>query len=276
MKPRPRPALRTTVHSNHPRLPLGRQPGVIYYIIGHMKEFVQQARTLLGINLTPAQITAFETYERELLSWNEKFNLTAIRDPQGIRCKHFLDSLTCLTAMQGSAMERVIDVGTGAGFPGLALKIMQPTMQLTLVESVGKKAEFCRHMVRTLKLEGVQVLAERAEAIGQMVEHRQSYDWAVARAVAIMPVLMEFLLPLIRVGGAALAMKGESAPAEAHEAEHANRVLGGRTRKLILITLPGVVEERYLVIVDKIAATPNAYPRRIGLPAKNPLQTIKA
>jgi len=241
-----------------------------------MKDFVQQARTLLGITLTPSQITAFETYERELLAWNEKFNLTAIRDPHAVRKKHFLDSLTCVLAMQGAPAERVIDVGTGAGFPGLALKIIQPAMQLTLVESVGKKAEFCRHMARTLKMDAVQVLTERAEAIGQMPEHRQSYDWAIARAVAIMPVLMEYLLPLVRVGGAALAMKGESAPAEAHDSEHANRVLGGRTRKLIPITLPGVVEERYLVIVDKVAATPNTYPRRVGLPAKSPLQAIKA
>jgi 16S rRNA (guanine527-N7)-methyltransferase len=238
-----------------------------------MKDFVQNARTVVGISLTPTQISAFETYQRELLDWNERMNLTAIRDVPGIQTKHFLDSLTCLLVMQGAPMERVIDVGTGAGFPGLALKIIHPSMQLTLVESVGKKAEFCRHVVKTLKLDGVQVLTERAEAVGQMKEHRQSYDWALARAVAILPVLAEYLLPLVRVGGAALAMKGESAPAEAQVAEHAHRVLGGHVRRLVPVTLPGVVDERYLVVVDKTAATPPGYPRRVGLPAKSPLQT---
>ncbi len=236
-----------------------------------MKELIQNARALLNISLTPAQIAAFEIYERELLDWNQRMNLTAIRDAPGVRIKHFLDSLTCLPAMQTRPMERVIDIGTGAGFPGLALKIMAPAMRLTLVESVGKKAEFCRHMVNILKLDDVTVLCERAESVGQMAAHRQGYDWALARAVAAMPVLMEYLLPLARVGGAVLAMKGESAPAEAHEAEYANRILGGRVRKLTPIALPGVADERYLVIVDKVAATPPGYPRRVGLATKKPL-----
>jgi 16S rRNA (guanine527-N7)-methyltransferase len=123
-----------------------------------------------------------------------------------------------------------------------------------------------------LGLEGVTILQDRAEAIGQMHRHRQQYDWAVARAVAVLPVLVEYLLPLVHVGGAILAMKGENAPAEAHSAERATQLLGGRLRKLIPITLPGVVEERYLVVIDKIAATPDAYPRRVGTPTKKPLQ----
>jgi 16S rRNA (guanine527-N7)-methyltransferase len=142
--------------------------------------------------------------------WNERVNLTAIRDAQQIRIKHFLDSLTCLSVMRGPC-ERVIDVGTGAGFPGIPIKIICSGLQLTLVESVGKKADFCRHLVNTLHLDGVQIIQERAESIGQIPAHRQQYDWALARAVAIMPVLVEYLLPLVRVGGAMLAMKGERA-----------------------------------------------------------------
>lgn len=172
-------------------------------------------------------------------------------------------------------MERVIDVGTGAGFPGLPLKIIVPEMRLTLVESVGKKADFCRHIVNSLGLSGVEIIQDRAEALGHLPRHRQQYDWALARAVAVMPALVEYLLPLVRVGGAALAMKGENAPAEAHSAEHALHLLGGRLRKLTPVTLPGVVEERYLVVVDKVAATPDAYPRRIGIPAKHPLENKK-
>lgn len=236
-----------------------------------MKDFVLQARSLFGLNLAPPQQLAFEMYERELLEWNQKINLTAIRDARGIRIKHFLDSLSCLPVMREGLLDRVIDVGSGAGFPGLPIKIVQPNLHLTVVESVGKKAEFCRHVAKTLRLEPVEILIDRAEAVGKMKIHRQSYDWAVARAVAILPVLAEYLLPLVRVGGGMIAMKGESAPAEVHDAEHALRVLGGRVRKLIPVMLPGVVEQRYLVVIDKVAATPEIYPRRVGLPAKNPL-----
>ncbi len=236
-----------------------------------MKEFSQAVLKVVNLRLTAGQLAALELYEQQLLEWNERFNLTAIHEPEKIRTKHFLDSLTCLVAMRDGPMERVIDVGSGAGFPGLPLKIIYPRMQLTLVESVGKKVEFLRHIVQMLNLGEVEILSERAEAIGQMAAHRQKYDWAIARAVAVLPVLAEYLLPLVRIGGAAIAMKGISAPAEAQTAENAIRLLGGHLRKLIPVTLPGVADERYLVVIDKVAATPSGYPRRIGLPAKKPL-----
>ena len=236
-----------------------------------MKDFLLQARNLYGINLTPSQQLAFEVYERELLEWNQKINLTAIRDVHGIRVKHFLDSLACLPVMREGPLERVIDVGTGAGLPGFPIKFVQPNVHLTLIESVGKKAAFCLHVAKKLRLEATEVLIDRAESVGQMKSHRQSYDWAVARAVAVLPVLVEYLLPLVRVGGAVIAMKGESAPAEVHDAEYALRILGGQVRKLIPVMLPGVAEERYLVVIDKVAATPEIYPRRVGIPAKKPL-----
>ena len=236
-----------------------------------MKEFAQQVHKQLGVRLSAAQLDLLARYEQELIEWNARFNLTAIRSPQEIRTKHFLDSLTCLLVLREMPPERLVDIGTGAGFPGIPLKIIYPKLQLTLVESVGKKAEFCRHVVRTLGLSGVEVVQERAEVLGQSLAHREKYDWAVARAVAILPVLAEFLLPLVRVGGGMLAMKGESGPAEAHAAERALRLLGGHLRQLLPVTLPAVVEERYLVVVDKIAATPNGYPRRVGVPAKKPL-----
>lgn len=236
-----------------------------------MKELAQHIRALLGIQITPAQINALSKYEQELLLWNEQFNLTAIRDSQQVYIKHFLDSLSCLLVMRETPMQRVVDIGTGAGFPGIPLKILNPNINLTLVESVGKKINFCRHIVKTLELEHVEIIQGRAEELGQNPQHRQRYDWAIARAVAMMPILVEYLLPLVRVGGAALAMKGESAPSEAHESERATTLLGGHLRKLVTVTLPGVAEERYLVVIDKVAATPAAYPRRIGLPAKKPL-----
>jgi 16S rRNA (guanine527-N7)-methyltransferase len=236
-----------------------------------MEQLVRNAQTSFGIHLTARQVAALTAYEQELLAWNQKFNLTAIRDTEGIRTKHFLDSFSCALAWKERPPRNLIDVGTGAGFPGIVLKILYPGMKLTLVESVGKKAAFCRHVLDKLALEGVLLLTARAEEVGQNPEHREKYDWAVARAVANMPVLAEFLLPLVQVGGAMLAQKGESGPAEVHAAGKALNMLGGQLRLLIPVTLPGVVEERYLVVVDKLAATPPGYPRKPGIPAKKPL-----
>lgn len=231
----------------------------------------EQTKSLLGLQLTAHQREAFDLYERELLEWNEKFNLTAIRKPEEVRSKHFLDSLTVLLGFREPKPARVIDIGTGAGFPGIPLKIAYPHLRLTLVESVGKKADFCRHMIDVLHLEKVDVLQARAEEVGQTVGHREAYDMAVARAVAALPVLVEYLLPLVKVGGRVVAQKGESAHAEAHAAEHAIRVLGGRVQQIKPVVLPGVADERFLVLIDKVAATPNSYPRRAGLAAKRPL-----
>lgn len=240
-------------------------------IILLMEKMKQAAQSVLGINLTPGQLETFHRYEQELISWNSRFNLTAIRDSEGIRSKHFLDSLSCILAMRDTPPGRLIDVGTGAGFPGIPLKIIYPAMRLTLVESVGKKANFCRHIVQHLRMEGVDVVQARAEETGQLRAHREQYDWAVARAVASLPVLMEYLLPLVKVGGRVLAQKGESGPAETQEAARAMQLLGGRLKQLIPLQLPGITEDRYLIVVDKIAATPAQYPRRPGVPTKNPL-----
>jgi 16S rRNA (guanine527-N7)-methyltransferase len=236
-----------------------------------MKTFQLETFRLTGIKLTPKQVSQFTAYENELLEWNERMNLTAIRDPEMIRIKHFLDSLTPLPELRDPLPTSLIDIGTGAGFPGIPLKIVLPSLKLTLVESIGKKADFCRHIVDMLGLENVRVVTARAEDIGQDPVYREKYDWAVARAVAAMPILAEYLLPLVRMGGAILAQKGESAPAEVQVSQNALKHLGGTLRKVAGVSLPGIVEERYLVVVEKKAATPPYYPRRAGVPSKKPL-----
>ena len=236
-----------------------------------MEKLVQDAQALFNVKITGRQVMSFITYEKELIEWNNRFNLTAIRDPESIRTKHFLDSLSCILAWKASPPAHLIDVGTGAGFPGIPLKLLYPSLKLTLVESVSKKAAFCRHIVEVLRLEQVDVIHSRAEDLGQDPNHRETYDWAVARAVANLNVLSEYLIPFVKVGGTALAQKGESGPAEAQSAEGAMHLLGGKLRQLIPVSLPGVADDRYLILVDKVAATPPRYPRKPGIPAKQPL-----
>jgi 16S rRNA (guanine527-N7)-methyltransferase len=236
-----------------------------------MDKLVHDAQALFNVHITGRQVMALITYEKELIEWNQKFNLTAIRDSDSIRTKHFLDSLSCVLAWKASPPDHLIDVGTGAGFPGIPLKILYPNLKLTLVESVGKKAMFCQHIVRVLGLERVEVIQARAEALGQTPGHREKYDWAVARAVAHLNVLSEYLIPLVKVGGMALAQKGESGPAEAQSAEKAMELLGGQLKQLIPVHLPGVADDRYLIVMEKVAATPPKYPRKPGIPMKQPL-----
>jgi 16S rRNA (guanine527-N7)-methyltransferase len=231
----------------------------------------QYVNNRLGIQLTRRQQEAFSRYEQALQDWNQRVSLTAVKEPEMIRIKHFLDSLTCMLAMRETAMERIIDVGTGAGFPGIPLKIICPSIHLTLVESVKKKSEFCQYLIEKLKLTHVEILSKRVEEIAQIDRYREQFDWAVARAVASLPVVVEYLLPLVRIGGAALAMKGDNALTEAHQSQNAIRILGGHLKQLIPVELPKVADDRYLIVIDKISSTPREYPRRVGLPAKKPL-----
>ncbi len=238
-----------------------------------MDKLLRGAREL-GITLKESHLALFQTYYEELVEWNRRFNLTAITDYEGVQVRHFLDSLSCLLVLPRAELQagaRVIDVGTGAGFPGLPLRIVCPGMRLTLLEATRKKVDFLEHLLRRLGLSDVEVIHARAEDLGHRPGYREGYDWAIARALAEMPTLVEYLLPLVRVRGAILAQKGENAPAEVHSAEAAIRILGGRVRKLVPVGLHGLAETRYLVVVDKVAATPEKYPRRPGMPEKRPL-----
>jgi 16S rRNA (guanine527-N7)-methyltransferase len=228
-----------------------------------------------GVALEERQLASFSAFHRELLDWNERFNLTAITDVEGVYVRHFLDSLSCLKALprpEQPGSVRVIDVGAGAGFPGIPIKIAEPWIHVTLLEATGKKVRFLEHLVQVLALDQIGVVQARAEELGSSPQHREQFDWAIARAVAEMPVLAEYLLPLVRVGGVVLAQKGERAAAEVQGAATAIETLGGRVRRLVPVELRGLAETRYLVIIDKIAATPDRYPRRPGVPSKRPLR----
>lgn len=236
-----------------------------------MEKLKSDTRDLLGITLSPYQISQLENYERELQLWNERFNLTAIIEPEMIHVKHFLDSFSPLLVLKNTPVQRIIDIGTGAGFPGIPLKILLPETEMVLVDSVGKKTDFCQHIVDRLKLRGVQVIHDRVERLAREGAYREKFDWAVARAVARLSTLAEYMLPFVRIGGSMLAMKGEQGPFETQQAHQAVSVLGGELQQVKKITLPGVTEERFLITIGKRATTPEKYPRRIGVPNKKPL-----
>ncbi|MHB1005127.1 MAG: 16S rRNA (guanine(527)-N(7))-methyltransferase RsmG [Chloroflexota bacterium] len=244
-------------------------------------ELLERGARALGLALTPAQHEAFAIYLHELLAWNQRFNLTTIVDPEEVQTRHFLDSLTCLLAMAphthegslaiGDLSGRAIDIGAGAGFPGLPLAIVAPQLRWTLLESVGKKATFLEHMKTALGLTGVEVVVARAEDLARQPGRRDTYDYAVARALAPLPVLAEYCLPFLRPGGRLVAPKKGNIAPELASGRRAIAALGGRWREPLAVPLAIFPDARFLVLADKIKLTPSLYPRRAGTPAKQPL-----
>lgn len=228
----------------------------------------------LGLSLTEGQLASFEIYYRELVAWNERVNLTAVTACEEVQTRHFLDSLACspvVPALPEGGRMRAIDVGSGAGLPGLPLKIVWPGLRLTLLEATGKKVAFLEHLVGVLALEGVTVLHGRAEELAHDPAHRESYDLVLARALAQMATLAELTLPFSRPGGLVIAPKGADVAEEVRAAARAIALLGGRLRRVVPLDLSPLLSPRSLVVLDKVSATPGKYPRRPGVPAKKPL-----
>ena len=232
---------------------------------------LERASARYGLLLDAKQIEKFGIYYRLLIEWNAKMNLTAITEPREVAVKHIVDSLTALRGIEERDSLRLIDVGTGAGFPGIPLKIVRPDLQLTLLDSLKKRVHFLETVVEALGLEGAECLHGRAEEAARQSALRERFDIAASRAVARLPVLAEYLLPFVRIGGTAIALKGLHSEEEAKESERAVKILGGRAIESIPVALPGLSDKRAVLVIKKERPTPKAYPRKAGKPAKEPL-----
>ncbi|GAB4451150.1 MAG: 16S rRNA (guanine(527)-N(7))-methyltransferase RsmG [Anaerolineae bacterium] len=240
--------------------------------MSQMYSILRNGAQQFNLTLTDAQLAAFEQYSQELIAWNQRVNLTSITAPDEIAVKHFLDSLSLYPLLaELPPTLALIDVGTGAGFPGLPLKLALPQLRLTLLESTGKKTAFLQHLIQVLHLTGVAILTARAEEAGRRPDQRERYDVATARAVAALPVLAEYTLPFVKQGGLVIVQKGQHPADELKAAANALGILGGKVSQILPVTVPGLDAERHLVVIQKIKPTPPQYPRRPGLPAKKPI-----
>ena len=235
--------------------------------------WLQAESSRIGIRLADPQLDHFARYLGELLEWNRRANLTSITDPDEIAALHFLDSLTCLAALDFPTDARLADVGTGAGLPGIALAIARPDLRVTLIESTQKKCRFLEHVIHLLPLPNAVIQCGRAETAGRDPGLRESFDIVAIRAVARLAVAAELCLPLTRIGGAALVMKGPRAGEEVLEASPAIAILGGRieSTRNFLIPAPTGTAARTIIVLRKQTQTSPKHPRAPGKPAKRPL-----
>ena len=228
----------------------------------------------MGININNEQIRKFSRYLELLVQWNQKINLTSLKTSQEIIIKNFLDSISCVKVINKYVNKEgisVIDVGAGAGFPGIPIKIICPSIRLSLLEARKKKSIFLKKVTEEMNFQQAKILNGRAEAFGKSADHRERYDVAISRAVAHLNVLSEYCLPLVRVGGLFIAQKGRSYKQETKKSLKTVQVLGGELIGAENVRIPFINQERYLLVIKKIKDTPSKYPRKEGLPQKRPL-----
>jgi 16S rRNA (guanine527-N7)-methyltransferase len=233
-------------------------------------EKLMSGAAALGISLTSHQVEQYETYYRDLVDWNQRINLTSITDYEEVQLKHFLDSLTVSEAISFNN-QNVIDVGTGAGFPGIALKIAFPDIKLTLLEATVKKTKFLEYIVSKLGLTDVTIIADRAETAAHDIQYREQFDVVLSRAVAALSTLVELTLPFCKVGGICVALKKGDIQDELKKATKAIEVVGGQLKEVKAVDSDELNDNRWLVIIEKTKAAPAQYPRRPGMPEKRPL-----
>ena len=231
-------------------------------------DFVQRLKDF-NIKINDEQIKKFMNYMNLLLEWNEKINLTAITQPEEVKLKHFVDSLTVLKYINDD--DKVIDIGTGAGFPGIPLKIMKENTKITLLDSLNKRINFLNIVIETLNLRNIQAIHGRAEEIARNKLYREKYDVAVSRAVANLSTLSEYMLPFVKVGGKCICMKGANVNEEIEKAKNAIKELGGEIERVDNFYLSDNDNERNIIIIRKVKETSSKYPRKAGMPSKEPL-----
>ena len=235
------------------------------------KEELAKAAAEYGISLSDTQMEQYNRYFELLVEWNEKINLTAITEPKEVAIKHMIDSITAYDENLFKDGTTVIDVGTGAGFPGLPLKIFCPEIKLTLMDSLNKRIKFLQTVVEELGLKDVECVHARAEEGARNKKYRESFDIAVSRAVARLPILCEYCLPFVKKGGHFIALKGMQYNDEAEEAVKAIKVMGGSQTEIRPVKLPELDDKRAVITITKTMPTPKAYPRKAGTPTKNPI-----
>ena len=231
-------------------------------------DFVQRLKDF-NIKINDEQIKKFMNYMNLLLEWNEKINLTAITQPDEVKLKHFVDSLTVLKYINDD--DKVIDIGTGAGFPGIPLKIMNENTKITLLDSLNKRINFLNIVIETLNLRNIQAIHGRAEEIARNKLYREKYDVAVSRAVANLSTLTEYMLPFVKVGGKCICMKGANVNEELERAQNAIKELGGEIKRVDNFYLSDNDNERNIIVIKKVKETNPKYPRKAGTPSKEPL-----
>ena len=224
----------------------------------------------IGIELKEEQLEKFYLYMNILLEWNEKINLTAITNEEEIILKHFVDSLTINKYIEDS--KSLIDVGTGAGFPGIPIKILRKDLKITLLDSLNKRINFLNEVIEKLELKNIECIHGRAEEFGKNKNYREKYDISTSRAVANMSTLSEYLIPFVKIGGKVLAMKGDKAEEELEEAKKAIKLLGGKVENIDNFYLPNSDIKRSIIIIKKIEKTEMKFPRKPGMPAKEPIK----
>lgn len=234
---------------------------------------LQRALARWDVTVTREALEDFDVYLRELNLWNAKLNLTALREPEHVALGHFVDSIAplMLDAVFKAKSGRVIDIGSGAGFPGLPLRIMKPTWRLTLLESINKKCDFLRALTGSMELTHVEVACTRAEELGHDRDHREKYDFAFARALSNLSTLIEYGLPFLRIGGYLVAHRGRTAADEATRSKTALEELGAEVTGIHHYEIAGLAGARALVVIQKARPTTRHYPRRTGVAAKRPL-----
>lgn len=235
----------------------------------NFKQYFEEMLNKINLVLNDKQINDFYIYMSELLEWNNNINLTAITEENEVIQKHFIDSLTILKYINDD--DKIIDVGTGAGFPGIPLKISNERLDITLLDSLNKRILFLDNVIKKLSLNNIKAIHSRVEDAGRNSLYREKFDIATSRAVAQLNVLLEYLLPLVKVGGKCICMKGGNIDEELSNSTRALEVLGGKIEKIESFELPNSDIKRNVIIIEKIKATPKAYPRKSGTPSKKPL-----